>query len=333
MPPVVREMTGSKRDADELLAGHHEPVLLQECLEYLAPGPGMVYIDGTVGSAGHFSAVARRISPGGVAIGIDRDELSLKRAKARIERECIERVEFHFIHENFSELWRVVARLELERVDRILFDFGLSSDQLDDPGRGFSFCNDGPLDMRQDRRQELTAETIVNDYPASALEQIFREYGEERHSRRIAAAIVAARRRGRIESTVQLASLVAGATPSSGGRIHPATRVFQALRMQVGGEAEAILTGMAGAAEALSIGGLLAAITFHGLEERLVKQAVRPFSRHGERRRGWVLVQLGELHKANADEARRNPRSRSAKLRVFEKVVDERETHGSRLEG
>jgi 16S rRNA (cytosine1402-N4)-methyltransferase len=316
-------MAGSKRDVDELLAGHHEPVLLQQCLEYLAPGPGMVYIDGTVGSAGHFSAVARRISPGGMAIGIDRDELSLGRAKARIERECIERVEFHFIHENFSELWRVVERLELERVDRVLFDFGLSSDQLDDPERGFSFRNDGPLDMRQDRRQELTAEIIVNDYTASALEHIFREFGEERYSRRIAAAIVESRRRERITSTVQLASLVAGVTPPGSGRIHPATRVFQALRMEVGGEAQAILAGMAGAAEALSLAGRIGAITFHGLEERLVKQAVRPFSRHGERTRGWVLVQLGELHKASLEEARSNPRSRSAKLRVFEKVLDD----------
>jgi 16S rRNA (cytosine1402-N4)-methyltransferase len=323
MHPVVREMAGSKRDVDELTAGHHEPVLLQQCLEYLAPGPGMVYIDGTVGSAGHFSAVARRISPGGMAIGIDRDELSLRRAKARIEQECIERVEFHFIHENFSELWRVVERLGLERVDRILFDFGLSSDQLDDPERGFSFRNDGPLDMRQDRRQELTAETIVNDYPASALEQIFREFGEERYSKRIAAAIVESRRRERIVSTVQLASLVAGVTPPGGGRIHPATRVFQALRMEVGGEAKAILAGVAGATEALSLGGLLGVITFHGLEERLVKQAVRPFSRHGERLRGWVLVQQGELHKASVEEARSNPRSRSAKLRVYGKVVDD----------
>jgi 16S rRNA (cytosine1402-N4)-methyltransferase len=202
-------------------------------------------------------------------------------------------------------------------------DLGLSSDQLDDPKRGFSFLRDGPLDMRQDAAQELTAEEVVNDYPATDLAQILREYGEEHHAQRIATAIVAARRQGPILSTRQLADIVARAVPGGRGRIHPATRTFQAIRIEVGSEVDQILDGVAAAARMLSIGGRLAVITFHGLEERLVKQAVREFSRHGEAdtNKDWVLIRASGVVKPDQDEMRANPRSRSAKLRVFEKVA------------
>jgi 16S rRNA (cytosine1402-N4)-methyltransferase len=202
-------------------------------------------------------------------------------------------------------------------------DLGLSSDQLDDPKRGFSFLRDGPLDMRQDLAQELTAEDVVNDYPAADLVSILRDYGDERHAQRIVHAIVEARRAAPIIGTRQLAELIARAVPGGRGRIHPATRTFQALRIEVGGEVDQVLDGIAAAAKMLSIGGRLAVITFHGLEERLVKQAVREYSRHGEatETKEWILVRASGVTKPDQDELRSNPRSRSAKLRVFEKVA------------
>jgi 16S rRNA (cytosine1402-N4)-methyltransferase len=263
-----------------------------------------------VGSAGHYSAVAHRIGPGGVAIGIDRDAGALERAQRRIAADGLTGVECLLVHASFDELERVVTRSGHRDVDRVLLDLSVSSDQLDDPGRGFSFSQDGPLDMRQDRRQSLTAGDVVNGYPGADLEHILRELGEERYARRIAEAIVARRTRQPVATTAELAAVVESVVPRRPGRSHPATRTFQALRMYVGGELDQLRAGLEQAARLLKVGGRLAVITFHSGEERAVKQTLRQFSRHAGRT-DWVLVQ---------DEIRANPRSRSAALRVYVKT-------------
>ena len=202
----------------------HRPVLLQQVIEHLAPGPGMVYVDGTVGSGGHFGAVALRLAPGGIAIGIDRDETALLRTRAAIGRLRLEGVAWHLVHATFGELRRVVAGFGLSEVDLALLDCGVSSEQLDDPERGFSFLRDGPLDMRQDRSQTLTAAQVVNEYPEESLARILRDFGEERRASQLAGAICSARRQRAITTTSQLAGIVAGVVGKRGGKSHPATR-------------------------------------------------------------------------------------------------------------
>ncbi len=316
--PVTGEMWVADEGADHADPYLHQPVLLNEVIEHLAPGPGIVFADGTVGSAGHFSAVISRMRPAGIAIGLDRDEPALRRAEARIadmDRGC---VQVHLIHASFAELRRVVDALGLESVDRVLLDLGVSSDQLVDPERGFSFMHDGPLDMRQDRRQALTAAEVVNTYPSEQLLEILREYGEERHAWRIVQAIVGRRKQAPIERTLELAQLIAATVPGPRGKTHPATRTFQALRIEVGGELQELRSVLPQAAELLSLEGRLAVITFHSLEERVVKDALRPYGRHGGRT-DWQLVRLGGPVVPAQTEMRGNPRARSAKLRVYRK--------------
>ncbi len=298
----------------------HEAVLLQQVVELLAPGAGQVYVDGTMGAAGHYSAVASRLSPGGIAIGIDRDAEAVRRAgvKHKLGGLAPADVKVELVQGTIGELERVVERLGLHEVDRVLMDLGLSSDQLDDPERGFSIQRSGPLDMRMDTTQELTAAEVVNRYSAAELSKVILEYGEERHFRRITEAIVSARRRGPIEDTAELARVIAEAVPGGRGRIHPATRSFQAIRIEVNGEAEQVRGGVSQACRLLKIGGRLAVITFHGLEERWVKDGIKPYTRsagHSE----WFMRRIGDVVKPDAAEMRRNPRSRSAKLRVYEK--------------
>jgi 16S rRNA (cytosine1402-N4)-methyltransferase len=252
-------------------------------------------------------------------IGIDRDESALERARRRIAAENITGVECQLVHASFDELERVVARSGHRDVDRVLLDLGVSSDQLDDPARGFSFLQDGPLDMRQDRRQSLTAGDVVNGYPGADLEHILRELGEERFARRIADAIVARRTRQPLTSTRDLAAVVGSVVPRRPGKSHPATRTFQALRMYVGGEMQQLTAALEQAARVLRVGGRLAVITFHSGEERAVKQALRQFSRHAGRT-DWVLVQQDGVIEPDQAEVRANPRSRSAALRVYLKA-------------
>jgi 16S rRNA (cytosine1402-N4)-methyltransferase len=319
MARLTGECQAVTEDADHDDPGLHQPVLLNEVIELLAPGPGMVFADGTVGSAGHYSAVADRMRPAGILIGLDRDETALRRAKARMKGVDLDGLQIHLIHASFTELRRVVGALGLESVDRVLLDLGTSSDQLANPERGFSFMHDGPLDMRQDRRQALTAAEVVNSYAPERLLAILREYGEERHAQRIVQAIVARRKLNPIEGTLELAELIASAVPGPRGRIHPATRTFQALRIEVGGEVDQLQEVLPQAAELLSLEGRLGVITFHGLEERIVKTALRPYGRHGGRT-DWQVVKLGDVVRPSLEEQQRNPRSRSAKLRVYRKV-------------
>jgi len=279
----------------------------------------MTFVDGTVGSGSYFSVVLARITPGGIAIGIDRDQQAIARTQSRIERAVKGDVEWHLVHAAFSELTRVVSRFGISEIDRICFDLGLSSEQLDDPERGFSFRFDGPLDMRQDRSCRTSARDVVNDYPVAELERLLREYGEERHSARIAKAIAERRSRSPIETTGELARIVAEAVPGRRGRTHPATRTFQALRIEVGGELEELRSVLGQAPPLLSMGGRLAVVTYHSLEDRVLKDALRPFGRHGTRT-DWRLIRRGGVVRPDAAEVRENPRARSAKLRVFEKL-------------
>lgn len=300
----------------------HEPVLLDEVIELLDIKPDGSYLDATVGGGGHAYEIAKRLR-GGKLIGLDWDKLSLEHA-----RRCLEpfkgRVEL--IQANFRDLERVLDRLGIAQVDGVLFDLGLSSLHLDSPERGFSFQREGPLDMRMDREgNTLTAAEIVNGYSRDELVRILREYGEERWAPRIADRIIEARRREALETTRQLAGLVVGAIPPAARRkmkVHPATRTFQALRIEVNDELGNLQMGLEAAFRRLLPGGMLLVISFHSLEDRIVKRFLRAKagkdSYLGDRP---VEVELFKLVRPTAEEVAMNPRARSAKLRAARKVV------------
>lgn len=302
----------------------HKPVLLREVIEALGPRSGGLYLDGTVGGGGHAAAILEASAPDGRLIGLDRDDAALEAAGKRLEG-FAGRHELH--RANYVEMRNFVQN---ESCDGVLLDLGVSSPQLDWGARGFSFQKDGPLDMRMDRREPVTAADIINTWPEEELANLFWELGEERQSRKIARTIAKHRAARRIETTGQLAALVAG--EMRGGKIHPATKVFQALRMEVNRELDALETGLSEAWGVLKPGGRLAVITFHSLEDRMVKN----FGRELEREyRVEGEVDLPELRQpkepearmvtrkpitAGDDELRENPRARSAKLRVLEKL-------------
>lgn len=298
--------------------GRHVPVALQLVIENLALEPGLVCADLTLGNGGHFRAIAKRIQPGGFIVGIDRDGDAIARAEAWVRQVSLDRVEMRLMHAEFGSTGEVLDNLGIATVDRFLMDLGLSSDQLEARERGFSFRLDGPLDMRQNQKQELTADTVVNEYGFDELVHVFTEFGEERYAAKIAEEIVKRRKRGAIESTMELAALVAGCVPSK-GKTHPATRIFQAIRIEVGDELGQLRKCLPAVASRMSIGGRLAVITFHSLEDVVIKQSLRMYSRHANRQ-DWQIVPRGKVVKPSRDEIRGNPRSRSAKVRVYEKV-------------
>ncbi len=283
----------------------HTSVLLAEVLAWLDPrgGIGFVAVDCTVGAGGHASALLDRSSPDGRLIGLDADPHALELARERLAR-FEGRV--RLIHANFGQL----AELELEPMNAVLFDLGLSSMQLDVSGRGFSFRGDEPLDMRFDPTSSgPTAADVVNTYPENELERILREYGDERRARQIARALV---RRRPITRTQQLTELFGPAH----GRIHPATRTFQALRIAVNDELGALETGLDATLGILKPGGRAAVISFHSLEDRIVKWRFRRWADEGRAR---VLTRKPVV--PQADETQANARARSAKLRVMEKIA------------
>jgi 16S rRNA (cytosine1402-N4)-methyltransferase len=283
-------------------------VLLQETLHVLDPRAGMTVVDGTVGAGGHAAAIAAAIGPGGVLIGLDRDAEILAHAEAALVDACAASgVRLHLVRASFEHVERVLAELGAPGCDRLLLDLGVSSLQLDSPQRGFSFMHDGPLDMRMSTTDAPTAAEWLRSVAPSTLEQVLREYGEERHARRIARAIVTARRRAPIETTGQLADIVRAAAPRGAGRqrIHPATRTFQAVRIAVNDELGVLARGLAAAERVLRDGGRLAVIAFHSLEDRLVKRFLR------ER----MTLPFRKPLRAGAEEIGRNPRARSARLR------------------
>lgn len=294
----------------------HESVLLQEVLDGLTVRRGETFVDGTVNGGGHSMAVCGLLGRTGTLVGMDLDLDALARARKRLAH-CDARV--HLIQSNFRRLAEVLASLGIEGADRILFDFGLSSDQLESSGRGFSFRKDEPLTMtlaKEPAEGDVTAATIVNDWNEETVANIIHGYGEERYSRKIAHAIVLERERTRIERTGQLVRIIDAAVPPRyrHGPIHPATRTFQALRIAVNDELSSIRDALASSLAVLRVGGRVAAISFHSLEDRIVKRSFQAFAAAG---RG-IQVTKKPIVPSDA-EVERNPRSRSAKLRIFQK--------------
>ncbi|MGD0367391.1 MAG: 16S rRNA (cytosine(1402)-N(4))-methyltransferase RsmH [Acidobacteriaceae bacterium] len=295
----------------------HVPVLLQIAIRMLNVRRGSVVVDATLGNAGHASEIARRLGPEGKLIGFDRDPQAMELAKQRLDalREELgaemPRVVLHDVE--FSQAGEMLAG---DKVDGLLADFGVSSMQFDQAHRGFSFQAEGNLDMRMNPREGVTAEQVVNQAGENELADLIYEFGEERRSRRIARAIVRARP---VTTTVQLARVVAGALGAmKGERIHPATRTFQALRIYVNAELSEIDALLRLAPEVLKPGGRLVAISFHSLEDRRVKDALREGARQG-----IYEVLTRKPLTAEAEETDRNPRARSAKLRAAERRAEE----------
>lgn len=298
-----------------------------EALAALKPQPGGKYADGTLGGAGHATAILAASSPTGWLYGCDRDGAAIETATARLNEQFAGRFEVR--RGNFAELADWVPP---GSCDGVLLDLGVSSPQFDVAERGFSFQREGPLDMRMDDRQTLTAAELVNGADAEALAKIFWEYGDERESRRFARAIAQDRALRKFETTRQLADLIERLAPRRGQKAHPATKVFQALRIAVNDEIGSLRRGLAGAVKILKPGGRLAVITFHSLEDRVVKafgrEQTRDYTFSGavdvpELRTPCVPVLAWVSRKAilpGADELRENPRSRSAQLRVLEKL-------------
>ncbi len=302
-----------------------------EVLACLQPQPGEIFVDGTLGGGGHARLILEATAPDGRLIGLDRDQDALQ-AASRILDPYGDRVVLR--HGNFSEVDRILEELGIEGIDGMLLDLGVSSFQLDAGHRGFSFQVDAPLDMRMDRSGGLTAAEILQQYTAEELARIFREYGEERYARRIARRIVERRVETPLTTTGQLAELVKYSVPKGRvpSRIHPATRVFQALRIEVNGELEHVAQGLDKAISCLRPGGRLAVISFHSLEDRLVKRCFRSESQScicpprlpqcvcNHRPRVEVLTRKGL--RAGEEEVATNPRSRSAVLRAVRRCPD-----------
>ena len=305
----------------------HTPVLLNEALHWLNPRRDGVYVDATVGGGGHAEAVLERIIPGGRLIGIDRDEVAVEAAAARLARfgEAVV-----LVRQNYAAIKEVLRTLGLDQVDGVLFDLGASSMQFADPTRGFSFQEGGPLDMRMDRRQPVTAADLVNRLGERELADLIWRYGEERWSRRIARAIAGSRP---IHTTQALAEVVAGSIPRRQWPrgIHPATRTFQALRIATNDELLNLEKALPDAAEVLREAGRLCAMTFHSLEDRTIKHTFLRLSRGCTCPPGasactcggkqWLRILTKKPVLPSPEEVQRNPRARSAKLRAAERIV------------
>ncbi|MEY8386463.1 16S rRNA (cytosine(1402)-N(4))-methyltransferase RsmH [Oscillospiraceae bacterium 38-13] len=305
----------------------HKPVLRDECIAALRIRPGGVYVDGTLGRAGHSREIAKRLTSGRL-ICIDRDMAAIQAAEERLAP-WMDRV--RLVHSNFSELESVLA--DEEGVDGMLFDLGVSSPQLDDPERGFSYMHDAPLDMRMDQTSPLTAREAVNTWTQEELRRVLFEFGEERYAPAIARAIVRAREARSIETTLELVDIIRSAMPPAALREkqHPAKRSFQAVRIAVNGELEALTPMLRAAADKLRPGGRLAVITFHSLEDRIVKRTLRELARGctcppdfpvcvcGKK----PLLRLDKPVTPPAEEIAENPRARSARLRTAEKLAQE----------
>lgn len=303
----------------------HQPVMVEEVLELLKVQPGGLYVDATLGGGGHSEALLRR---GAKVFGIDRDPIAVAYAKERLVSFG---PNFQGVQGNFADLKLLLQKSNLSSVEGVLFDLGVSSYQLQQSKRGFSFRDEAPLDMRMDPSLQLTAGEVVNEWPEEELFRLFRSYGEERYARSIARAIARERQRRRIQTARQLADLILASLPPSARHqgIHPATRVFQALRILVNQELDNLQKALPQALEVLKPGGRLCVISYHSLEDRIVKQVFReaehpctcppdlPFCVCGKKPLGKVITRKPLL--PTAEEVARNPRARSARLRCFEK--------------
>ena len=314
-------------NVQEDLSYGHRPVLLEECLEALAIRPDGVYVDGTLGRAGHSLEIARRLTTGRL-IGIDRDETAIAAARERL-RDYMDHVTL--VHSNFDRIGAILEELNISGADGMLFDLGVSSPQLDDAQRGFSYMHDAPLDMRMDRTAALDAHQVVNRWPYEELRRILYEYGEERYAPAIAKGICRARETAPIETTLQLVDVIKSAMPPQALREkqHPAKRSFQAIRIAVNDELNSVAKAMEDAIPLLNPGGRLAVITFHSLEDRIVKNAMAaaakgcicppefPVCVCGRKPQVDILTRKPIV--SAPQELERNPRARSAKLRICQK--------------
>ena len=304
------------------------PVLLRACLEALYVRPDGIYVDGTLGRAGHAFEIARQLKSGRL-VGIDRDTAAIEVAEERL-KPFLNRVSL--VHGNFREIGAILDRLGIDLVDGMLFDLGVSSPQLEEVDRGFSYMQDAPLDMRMDQSAALTAKEVVNTWSEERLRQILFEYGEERYTPRIAKAIALARETRELETTGQLVEIIKAAMPASALREkqHPAKRSFQAIRIAVNDELGAVEDMLEVAAERLRPGGRLLVISFHSLEDRLVKRAIQKRERGCICPRDFPVCACGFTPTLQAvgrkaivpdeEEIANNPRARSARLRVAERV-------------
>ena len=309
----------------------HRPVLLEECIQGLAIRPDGLYVDGTLGRGGHSEEIVKRLTRGGRLVCIDRDSQAIEAGRARLAPWADQ---ITFLHGNFGNLAALLDGAGIEKVDGMLFDLGVSSPQLDDPERGFSYMHDAPLDMRMDRDDALTAWTVVNQWPRAELRRILSQYGEERHAGAIAAAIERAREKGPIETTGQLVEVIRGAMPAAALREkqHPAKRSFQGIRIAVNDELTAISRMLQGAIPRLNVGGRLAVISFHSLEDRIVKSELAAAAKGCDCPPSFPVCVCGKKPQVkltprkpilpSAKELEENPRARSAKLRVAEKLPE-----------
>jgi len=301
----------------------HIPVLTKEILNYLNLKKGGVYIDCTLGGGGHSKAILEKIYPQGSLIGIDQDIEAIETAKEEL-RSYIDKTKL--VKGNFKNLEGILSDLKIETVSGIVFDLGVSSHQLKKKERGFSFKEDSYLDMRMDLTQEFKADILINSYPEKDLAEIFEKYGEERFSKRIARLIIAERKRETITTTKQLADLVVRSLPRTKKRhtwrIHPATRIFQAIRIEVNQELKALEKGLDQAIRALENEGRICVISYHSLEDRIVKHLFKKVEREGKDQGNYGLKIITKKPIGPAsEEVRENPKARSAKLRVAEKTI------------
>ena len=308
----------------------HRPVLLDECIEALAIRPDGVYLDGTLGRAGHSREIVKRLTTGRL-ICVDRDQAALDAAEARLA-DWMDKVTL--VHSNFDRVADILDELGLRGADGMLFDLGVSSPQLDDASRGFSYMADAPLDMRMDRSEGLTAADVVNTWPQEELRRILQQYGEERYAPSIAAAIVRRRQERPIATTGELVEVVKSGMPAKAmkEKQHPAKRSFQAIRIAVNDELASVDRMLQGAVPRLNRGGRLAVITFHSLEDRIVKNALAQFARGCVCPPDFPVCVCGRTPDVKLTpkkpilpserEIEENPRARSAKLRVAEKLKD-----------
>ena len=306
----------------------HRPVLLDECLEALNIRPDGIYIDGTLGRAGHSLEIARRLTTGRL-ISIDRDETAIEAAKERL-KDYMDHVTL--VHSNFDRVGEILEELNIHGVDGMLFDLGVSSPQLDEAQRGFSYMNDAPLDMRMDRTAYLTARHVVNEWSYEELRRILFDFGEERYAPAVARGICRARESAPIETTAQLVDIIKSSMPPAALREkqHPAKRSFQAIRIAVNGELDALPPMLEAAAEVLNVGGRLAVISFHSLEDRIIKKTMQELATGCTCPPNFPVCVCGKKPKmklvsrkpivSGAAELEYNPRARSAKLRVAEKL-------------
>jgi len=305
----------------------HESVLLQESLQGLAISASGIYVDGTFGRGGHSLAILKQLNSSGRLIAIDKDEEAIRYAEEHFSDDP----RFTITHGSFSKIGDIARQMGVHgQIQGILLDLGVSSPQLDNPERGFSFMQQGPLDMRMDVSQRYSAARFVNESEITDMEVVFKEYGEERFAKRIARAIVSARQEKLITTTSELAEIVKAANPRWEKHKHPATRVFQAIRIHVNQELTDLSAGLKACVEALAIGGRLVVISFHSLEDRIVKQFMQNEEHKFNPPPGVPIMasqvktcfkRIGKAIKPQEDEINRNGRSRSAVLRIGEKIA------------